>query len=107
LLPASTNYQAGKLEVPRGLWGYGIRQTKMVQRKTPAVFNREKLHVGATNDVALLWAGNQLWRAKADGTVQAEEGSVPLGAPAVHDGLITAYGRLYASTQDGRVVCCE
>jgi len=32
----------GGLEVPRGLWGYGIRQTKMVQPKPPAAFDAKK-----------------------------------------------------------------
>ena len=53
----SVTYEApGGLKVPRGLWGYGIRQTKMVQSKPPAVFSSAKIHTGTTNEVALVIA---------------------------------------------------
>ena len=93
------------LAVPRGLWSYGIRQTKMVDPRPPAVFDRQKVYVGTPQDRALLLAGEGLITATNDGKLKAGEQGVELPAPAVHDGLIAAYGCLYVSTADGKVVC--
>ena len=102
----STNYQAFEgLQVPRGLWGYGIRQTKMVLDRPAAAFNAQKLVLGATNDVAVLLAGTNLVNATAKGELKFGRQVLRLGAPAVHDGLIAAQGRLYISTRDGRIQC--
>ncbi|MCY3023719.1 MAG: PQQ-binding-like beta-propeller repeat protein [Planctomycetota bacterium] len=93
------------LAVQRGLWSYGIRQTKMVQSRPPAVFSSSKLHTGAAGDTALLLAGELLVKATADGKLNAGAHGVTLSAPALHDGLIAAYGRIYVSTTDGKVTC--
>jgi hypothetical protein len=105
---AQTNYQAfGARAVPRGLWSYGIRQTKMVQVKAPAVFNAQIFVRGSTNETALLLAGETLVRASASGELTAGEQSFRLDSAPVHDGLIAAYGRLYAATRQGKVYCLE
>jgi outer membrane protein assembly factor BamB len=103
----STTYLApGGLAVPRGLWGYGIRQTKQVLPKNPAVFDEAKLHAGAKGDQALLLADGTLWT--ATGTeLRAGERAIALPAPAVFDGLAAAYGRLYVATEKGTLVCIE
>jgi outer membrane protein assembly factor BamB len=101
-----TNYQAfGSVEVPRGPWGYGIRQTKLVLDKPPLVFNAAGITRGATNETALLLAGSQVIRAREDGTLSFGDTSVKLESAVVRDGLIAARGRLYATTQDGKVYC--
>jgi len=104
---SSTNYVAeAGLKVPRGLWGYGIRQTKQVLHKPPAVFNADQLIRGTTNDVAMLLAGNTVFTATAKAELKiGDQTLLQLPAPLVHDGLITAQGRLYAVTRDGRVIC--
>jgi outer membrane protein assembly factor BamB len=105
---ASVQYRAfGGRAVPRGIWGYGIRQTKKVEPKPPAVFDGGRIHTGKRGDVALLLAGGTLLAADAGGEIRAGERRFRLEAPPVHDGLIAAYGRLYVSTRDGRVVCVE
>ena len=104
---ASTNYQAFGLAVPRGLWGYGIRQTKMVQDKPPAVFGQARLYTGTTNDVALLLAGDTVVSASTNGVLKVGERTLTLDAPPVHDGLAAAYGRLYVSARNGKLVCLE
>lgn len=103
----SAEYEALGQKVPRGLWGYGIRQTKMVQSKPPAVFDQAKIHTGATNDVALVLAGQTLIAADAEGVVRMGERSLKLEAPPVHDGLAVAQGSLYISTQSGKLIRCE
>ena len=103
----STRYQTPGLAVPRGLWGYGIRQNKSVDPKPPAVFDQTGLHSAANGDVALLMAGGTLVTARSNGDVQVAERILPVGTPVVHDGLAAAYGRLYLSTADGQVLCLE
>jgi len=102
----SPEYLAGPgLTVPRGLWGYGIRQTKLVMDRPPAVFSAGELFTGTKGDTALLLAGDALIAGRADGTLNAGGHSCKLDAPAIHDGIIAAYGRVYLSTADGKVVC--
>jgi outer membrane protein assembly factor BamB len=103
----SLEYQAPGLAVPRGLWGYGIRETKAVRPKPPAAFDREKVRTGQAGDVALVLAGGTPVAADAKGELRVGERRLRLEAPPVPDGLIAAYGRLYVSTQDGRVLCLE
>ena len=101
-----TNYQTfGSLEVPRGIWGYGIRQNKQVWNKPPAVFNARGLTRGATNDTALLLAGDTLVKGRAGGEIEFGGQTVKLESAPVHDGLIAAYGRIYAATRQGKVYC--
>ena len=102
----STNYQAfGGLEVPRGLWGYGIRQTKQVLDRPAAAFNGQRLVLGATNDLAVLLAGTNLIHANLKGELKIGSQTLQLPAPVVHDGLIAAQGRLYVTTRDGKIQC--
>jgi outer membrane protein assembly factor BamB len=103
----STTYQAVGLTVPRGLWSYGVRARKFVQDKPPAVFDLAGVCVGTTNDVALALAGGTLIRSTASGELQVGARTVARGLRAVHDGLAVAGGRIYVSTQDGRVVCLQ
>jgi outer membrane protein assembly factor BamB len=104
----STTYAApGGLEIPRGLWGYGIRQTKMVQPKPPAAFDGKKVHSGVTGDAAMILAGGTLITVTSKGDLRVGEGLLPLGVEPVYDGLICAYGSLYLTTQTGTVVCIE
>ena len=103
---SATNYLAfTSLQAPRGLWGYGIRQTKLVLDKPPAVFNAQELAMGTTNDVALLLAGSTRVVANASGDLKLREQSLHLADPPVRDGLIAANGRLYAVTQGGNLLC--
>jgi hypothetical protein len=102
------DYQAPGLEVPRGLWGYGIRQTKDVKERPPQVVAGGKLVGGEPGDVALVIAGGT--RVAADGKepeLRIGERRVALSAPAVRDGVIVARGRVYVSQQDGKVTCLE
>jgi len=104
----STTYAApGGVAVPRGLWGYGIRQTKMVQPKPPAVFDGAKVRAGVTGDAAMILAGGTLITVTGKGDLRVGERLVILGVEPITDGLISAYGSLYLSTQKGSVVCIE
>ncbi|HEY3324561.1 MAG TPA: PQQ-binding-like beta-propeller repeat protein [Planctomycetota bacterium] len=104
--PTSLEYQApGGLSVPRGLWSYGIRQTKMVEEKPPAVFDQKEVHTGGKGDVALLLIGKTLLVASANGDLTMGKQTNKLDSPAIHDGMIAAYGRVYVATRDGKVLC--
>ncbi|MCX6906923.1 MAG: PQQ-binding-like beta-propeller repeat protein [Verrucomicrobia bacterium] len=106
LAVASTNYVAfAGLQAPRGAWGYGIRQTKLVLDKPPVVFDAQKLTMGTTNDAAFLLAGPTLVRATTKGVLKAGDQTMQLDAPPVRDGLIAANGRLYVVTQSGKLHC--
>lgn len=98
---------AGGRKVPRGLWGYGIRQTKLVHPKPPAAFDEREIYTGAKGDVALLLAGGVRLAATSEGELLVGERAIFLGAPAVPDGLIAAYGRVYESTRKGNLICLE
>jgi outer membrane protein assembly factor BamB len=101
-----TNYLAfAGLAVPRGIWGYGIRQAKQVVRKAPAVFNERAIFRGGPNTAALLLAGPTLIRADRRGQLTAGNIKLQLGSPPVPDGLLTAYARLYLAGLDGTVSC--
>ena len=97
----------GGLSVPRGLWGYGIRQTKMVQPKPPSAFSETKIHTGVTGDAAMILAGGTLVTITSKGDLRVGEGLTTLGVEPVYDGLISAYGALYLATQKGTVICIE
>src|ERR1043166_2739856 len=102
----STNYQAaGGLAVPRGLWGYGIRQTKQVLDRVPAAFDAQAITFGTTNDVALVRAGTNSVIANNRGELRFGDQVLTLDAPLLHDGLIAAQGRLYAASGSGRLYC--
>lgn len=102
----NTNYVAfANLPVPRGVWGYGIRQTKQVLPKPPAAFNPQQLFRGTTNDVALVLAGDERVIASQKAELTLGDQKFKLESPPVRDGLLVAYGRLYAATKDGRVIC--
>ncbi len=104
----STTYAApGGVAVPRGIWGYGIRQTKMVQPKPPAVFDGAKVRSGVTGDAAMILAGGTLITVTGKGDLRVGERLVILGVEPITDGLISAYGSLYLSTTKGSVVCIE
>jgi outer membrane protein assembly factor BamB len=100
----STTYDAGGQRVPRGIWGYGIRQKKKLVNKPPAVFGGGSIHIGKRGDVALLVAGGVLAVAN-QGKLKVGETLIELPSPPLHDGLIVAYGSVYASTRDGAVLC--
>jgi outer membrane protein assembly factor BamB len=100
-------YDAGVLPVPLGMWSYGIRQAKMVQPRTPMCFDPSRLYLGTTNDVALIQAAGVFLRATRDRFLQKGAQRLAIEAPAVHDGLIAAYGHIYASTRDGKVLCVK
>ena len=104
---ASAEYQTPTLAVPRGLWGYGIRQNKSVEHKLPVVFDESKIWAGTTNDAALVLAGGTLVRCSTHGLLTIGTNIAQLTTLPVHDGLIAAYGRLYVSTRDGEVICFE
>lgn len=102
------HYEApGGRKVPRGLWGYGIRQTKLVHPKPPAVFDEREIYTGAKGDAALLLAGGVRLAATSEGELLVGDRTVLLGSPAVPDGLIAAYGRVYVSTRKGSLICLE
>ena len=103
----SVQYKApGGLSIPRGLWGYGIRQTKMVQPKPPAAFDA-KIHTGVTGDAAMILADGVLITVTGKGDLRVGDRLLDLGVEPVYDGLISAYGALYLSTQKGTVLCIE
>ena len=105
---ASAEYQtADGLAVPRGLWGYGIRQNKSVESKPAAAFDRAKVYTGTTNEVALLIADGSLLAAKTSGELTRAGRREALGVAPVHDGMIVAGGCLFVAGQNGRVVCFE
>jgi outer membrane protein assembly factor BamB len=102
----STNYAARGQSIQRGAWGYGIRQTKHVLPKVPLAFDDTQVYRGGTNSTALIVAANTI--VKASGTeVTVGENKLTAPAPVIHDGLIVAYGRLYAATASGELVCFE
>jgi len=104
----SVEYEAfDGLRVPCGLWDYGSAQAKYPEDR-PAVFDADGVIVGEPGEVALLLAGGIRLTATAEGELRADgRGTLRLGAAAVHDGLIAAYGRVYLSTRSGAVVCVE
>jgi hypothetical protein len=103
---ASTNYLAFQgLIVPRGIWGYGIRQTKKVQSRPPAAFDATRIVYGSNQVTAVLLASTNVVVADAKGHVSVNSQSIQLESPAVHDGLILARGRLYVTMRNGRVCC--
>ena len=94
------------ISVPRGLWGYGIRQTKLVYDKPAGVFDATKLYVGAKTDVALIADDGTLVSATAENEIKmAEQVLLKLDAPAIRDGMACAYGMIYISTTDGKLHC--
>jgi hypothetical protein len=97
----------GGAALPRGFWGYGIRQTKMVQPRPPAAFDGKKLQAGVTGDAAMIFAGGTLVTVTGKGDLRVGEKLEILNVEPVADGLISAYGALYLSTQKGTVVCVE
>ncbi len=97
----------GGLDVPRGLWGYGIRQTKMVRPKPPAAFDAGGLRTGTSEDAALILLGGTLVAATHAGELRIGEGLLPLGAPPVPDGLCAAFGRIFVATREGAVLAVE
>lgn len=105
---ANVTYDApGNLKVPRGLWGYGIRQTKQVQLKPPTVFG-DAIKTGVKGDVALLLAGGVLVSVNDKGEVRiGDRVALKLEDPPMPDGLIAAYGALFTSTPKGTVVRFE
>lgn len=107
LVVESLEYQAPGISVPRGIWSYGIRQTKAVQPRPPAAFDERKIHTGGPGDVALILAGGMIVAADSKGELRIGDRRIRLDSPPVPDGLASAYGRLYVSTQDGRLLCLE
>ncbi len=101
----SVEYLAGGLKVPRGLWGYGIRQTKMVTPKPPAAFDTAGIRKGLAKDLALILVGGVTVAANAAGELRVGDRIQPLDAPPVPDGLIALPGRLFLATTKGTVVC--
>jgi outer membrane protein assembly factor BamB len=102
----STNYSARGHSISRGAWGYGIRQTKMVQTRVPLAFDDGRVCRGNTNESAAILVGNTLVKT-AGRELSVGETKVAMASPVIHDGLIAAYGRLYAATADGQIVCFE
>jgi outer membrane protein assembly factor BamB len=100
-----TEYDAAGLPVPRGLWGYGIRQNKSVMPKPPACFDRAHIYLATTNDVALILTGSEIIRGTAAGLVERGRHRLQLDSPPVRDGLISAYRHIYAATREGKLVC--
>jgi outer membrane protein assembly factor BamB len=104
----SVTYQApGGLRVPRGFWGYGIRQTKQVQPRPAACFDAGKLRTGPVGDAALIVAGGTPVSLTSKGDLRVGETLIELGDEPIYDGIISAYGRLYVATQKGSLVCLE
>jgi outer membrane protein assembly factor BamB len=104
----STRYQTPNgLAVPRGLWGYGIRQTKMVQPKPPAAFDQGKIQTGAVGDAAIIVAGGTVISITAKGELRVGDRLQDLRVEPVTDGLISAGGALYLSTQKGTLLRLE
>ena len=103
---SSTNYLAqSRVEAPRGLWNYGVRQTKLVLDKPPAVFDAMQVTLGTTNDVAMLLAGPTLVVADNKGGLKIGDRLLQLGDVPVRDGIISVGGRLYAATRSGALYC--
>jgi outer membrane protein assembly factor BamB len=102
----NTAYKAGALEVPRGLWSYGIRQTKKVQTRAPVAFDETRIYTGKTNQSSILLAGKVLIDAN-DCELNVGGAKIAIPAAPVHDGVIAAYGRLYVSLQNGTLLCLE
>lgn len=106
LAVASTNYQALGQSVPRGAWGYGIRQTKQVLPKLALAFDEKDVYRAPATATALVVAGDT--QIRANGTqLEIGEAKVAIPGPVVRDGLAVAYGRLYAATAAGELLCFE
>lgn len=93
------------ISVPRGMWGYGIRQTKLVYDKPAVVFDAAKVHIGTKTDVALLVSAGTLVSATNTNEIKAGGQVLTLDAPAIRDGMACAYGMLFVSTTDGKLHC--
>jgi outer membrane protein assembly factor BamB len=104
----STKYRTPQgLDVPRGLWGYGIRQTKMVRPKPAAAFAASGLKTGLADDAALILVAGATVTGSLSGELRVGEQALRLAAAPVPDGLCAAYGRIYAALRDGSVACIE
>jgi outer membrane protein assembly factor BamB len=104
----STTYEGpGGAAMPRGCWDYGIRQTKMVNPRPPAVLLEGKLRTGVLGDAAMIVAGGKLVTVTQKGDLRVGTHFVDLATTPVHDGLIAAYGALYLSTTRGTLICLE
>jgi outer membrane protein assembly factor BamB len=106
-LGSTTYLGPGGLKVPRGLWGYGIRQTKQVQPRPAACIDGGKVHTGPVKDAALISAGGTLLSLTSRGELRVGETLVDLEVEPLYDGLISAYGRIYLSTQKGTLIALE
>jgi hypothetical protein len=73
--------------------------------RPPMAFNEEKLFKGATNDLAIVLAGTQPIIADNKGQLKLGERQFNLDAPAIHDGVIVANGRIYVATAAGKLHC--
>jgi len=102
----NTAYKAGALEIPRGAWGYGIRQTKKVQPRAALAFDQTRTYTAGTNCSSLIVAGNVVVKAN-DCQIAVGESKISVPAAPVHDGIIAAYGRLYVSLENGTLMCLE
>jgi len=102
----STNYNARGQSIARGAWGYGIRQNKQVTPRVPLAFDDEQIYKGSTNASALIVVGKTIVTARGT-EITLGEAKVSVSSPVMHDGLIAAFGRLYAATQDGDLICFE
>ena len=98
-------FNAAGLKVPHGIWGYGIRQTKQVQDRPPAVFNATQIFSGKPGQAALLLANEKLIAATNEGELSIGEQKLDLKSAPIHDGMICAYGCLFIATSDGRLQC--
>ena len=78
----STNYSARGQSISRGAWGYGIRQTKMVQTRVPLAFAIFSLFWIATGIISLT-VGYRIGVA-----LMLEGGAGPLAGPSVVAGAL-------------------
>lgn len=103
------DYQAASLRAPLGLWNYGSAQKKYpLEEPATSVFDASGVDAGKPGEVALLRAGGLRLAVTSDGELKTADRTIfKLASPAVHDGMIEAYGRLYVATQNGELVCLE
>jgi hypothetical protein len=101
----STTYAGpGGLAVPRGFWDFGIRQTKMVMPRPPAVIEGGAMRSGVIGDAAMIAAGGKVVTVTRKGDLRAGGRLVELETAPVFDGMIAAYGSIYLTTRRGTLV---
>ena len=103
---ASYTAARGRIEFhPRaaGFEGWSVRTPPPMQVEAMVLTRKSLFVAGPSDGLDRKGKGGFLWGLSIAGGKKTAE--MKLAAPPVFDGLAAAYGRLYVSTQDGKLLC--